>query len=172
MTGFPMQPGDGIYDDGEWISWDYLNGQISRQEAEDGVVKRAPPKSEKLLSLIQEAKEHYRRTRTRSPLLGEIGELYAEEAYGIVRHAPHTQGSDGRLGNQLVEIKTITPGKMTKQVQVKRSGNFRKLILVRIWGDFRMEARMIDRRTLPKGSGPFATIHWDDAAFDGSSAEF
>lgn len=29
MTGLPMNVGDGIYDDGEWISWDWINGHLS-----------------------------------------------------------------------------------------------------------------------------------------------
>ena len=165
MTGLPMEAGDGIYEDGEWISWDYLNQQIAEQDARNEVIKRGQPKSPQLLAMIDEARAHYRNTQERSPLLGEIGELYAEEQYGIVRHEPHTQGSDGRLGNELVEIKTITPGKKEKMVKVKRAGNFQKLVLVRIWGNFRMEARLIDRRRLPKGDEPWAYIHWDEADY-------
>ena len=161
-----MEPGDGIYDDGEWISWDYLNHQIEFQEAYDAAIKTAPPKGEKLLAMIEAAKGHYRTHRTRSPLLGEIGELYAEEQYGIARHKPCPQGSDGKLGNDFVEIKTITPGKTVKFVRVKRKGNFNKLILVRIWGNFRMEARMVERKRLPKGRGKYAKILWDEADFE------
>ncbi len=161
MTGQPLTAGDGIYEDGEWISWDYLNQQIEEQEETAKVFKSSPPKSEKLLSMIDEAKAHYRRTRERSPLLGEIGELYAEETFGVVRHKPHTQGSDGRIGKALVEIKTITPAKRQKTIRVKRAGNFRKLIIVRIWGNFSFEAMMIDRRKLPKGSGRFAIVSWE-----------
>lgn len=161
-----MNPGEGIYDDGEWISWDYLNAQVARQDAMDEAVKTSPPTGEKLLSMIESAKDHYRRTKTRSPLLGEIGELYVEEKYGLVRHKPHTQGSDGKLGNDFVEIKTITPAKVQKAVRVKRQGNFNKLIIVRIWGDFRMEARLINREKLLKGTGKYALIRWEAAEFE------
>ena len=33
MTGQPLRDtSDGIYDDGEWISWDWINGHIADQE--------------------------------------------------------------------------------------------------------------------------------------------
>jgi hypothetical protein len=33
MTGRPMRDiSEGIYDDGEWISWEWINGQIADQE--------------------------------------------------------------------------------------------------------------------------------------------
>jgi len=33
MTGQPLRDySDGIYDDGEWISWDWINGQLAEQE--------------------------------------------------------------------------------------------------------------------------------------------
>lgn len=50
MTGLPMDPGDGIYDDGEWISWHYLNGQIAHQEAFDAAVK-TPAKHDDIFRL-------------------------------------------------------------------------------------------------------------------------
>ena len=158
-----MEAGDGIYDDGEWISWDYLNMQIFEQHFRSSFIKTQAPTSPQTLALIEEARNHYRRTGQRSQLLGEIGELYAAEVFGIERHKPYAQGSDGRIGDMLIEIKTITPGKRQKSVEVKRSGNFRMLVVVRIWGNFRMEARMIDRRCLPKGSEPKVTVTWEMA---------
>ena len=33
MTGQPLRDtSDGIYDDGEWISWDWINGHIADRE--------------------------------------------------------------------------------------------------------------------------------------------
>lgn len=32
MTGRPMEVGDGIYDDGEWISWEYINQHLRERE--------------------------------------------------------------------------------------------------------------------------------------------
>jgi len=28
MTGHLMEVSDGVYDDGEWISWEWINGQL------------------------------------------------------------------------------------------------------------------------------------------------
>jgi hypothetical protein len=91
---------------------------------------------------------------------GELGELYAEISYGIRRHKPNTPGSDGKLGNDYVEVKTISPEKSTEQVQVKWAGNFNKLLVVRISQDFQFESRMLDRRRMPRGEGTHAKVEW------------
>ena len=36
MTGIEIQPGDGIWDDGEWISWEWINSQLEGEPEEDG----------------------------------------------------------------------------------------------------------------------------------------
>lgn len=82
--------------------------------------------------------------------------------YGLNRHKPNAQGSDGRIGNDLVEVKTISPDKSVLQVQVKRQGNFNKLLVVRIDGDFQFEARMLCRSTMPKGEGKIVRALWGD----------
>ena len=87
------------------------------------------------------------------PIFGELGELYAELKYGIKRHRPHAQGSDGRLGNDFVEVKTITPLKGEQKVSVKRSGHFNKLVVVKISTDYEFEARLVSRTMLGKGNG-------------------
>ena len=91
---------------------------------------------------------------------GELGELYAEIRFGIKRHKPMTQGSDGRLGNDYLEVKTISPEKGSNQVQVKHAGNFNKLVVVKIGEDFQFDARMIDRSTLKK-DGKLLKTNWD-----------
>jgi hypothetical protein len=65
------------------------------------------------------------------------------------------------LGKDFVEVKTITPDKKSDGVQVKRAGNFGKLVVVKISDDFQFAARMVDRRILMKGSGNWATLSWD-----------
>lgn len=75
---------------------------------------------------------HVRSMKVLSTIWGELGELYAEVKYGIKRHKPHTQGSDGKLGNDFFEVKTISPEKSNGQIEVKRAGNFNKLIVVKI----------------------------------------
>ena len=92
------------------------------------------------------------------------GELYAEIKFGVKRHRPHTRGSDGKLGNDFVEVKTISPEKTADCVHVKRAGNFSKLLVVKISAHFDFEARMVDRRVLGKGKGKRARFSWPSPA--------
>ena len=96
------------------------------------------------------------------PIFGELGELYGEAKYGIKRHKPFTQGSDGRLGNDFVEIKTISPLKSNNTVLVKRAGNFSKLLIVKISEDFAFKSKMLERKSLRKGTGKHIKAEWSD----------
>ncbi len=96
------------------------------------------------------------------PILGELGELFAEIMFGVKRHAPLTQGSDGVIGDISVEVKTITPDKRTDTVQVKRAGDFVNLIVVKITDDFQFGARMVHRSILKPGTGDSDKIDWGD----------
>jgi hypothetical protein len=159
MTGAIIEdPADGIWDDGEWISWDWINQQIYEQE----IRKRYPdPELVQIFAELVEVASEYKRISGRYlPVFGELGELFAEITLGIKRHKPRSQGSDGRLGNDFVEIKTISPEKRAKKVLVKRKGNFSKLLVVKISGAFQFEARMIDRKAIRKGTGKFAVVTW------------
>src|SRR5690606_11123809 len=91
---------------------------------------------------------------------GELGELYAELRYGISRHKPYVMGSDGKLGNDFVEIKTISPEKGKDDVLVKRAGNFNRLLVVKISEEFEFEGRLLDRKDLPKGGGKHIRTAW------------
>lgn len=111
--------------------------------------------------LVEAAAKYKRLTGRHLPILGELGEFFAEIVFGIERHDPMTRGSDGKLGNDFVEVKTITPDKANDTVHVKRAGNFGKLVVVKISDDFQFCARMVSRRILKKGEGKFATLSWD-----------
>lgn len=160
MTGRPMEVGDGIYDDGEWISWEWINGQLYKQEVQQAYPQVEPELSMLFEDLVENARTYYQLTGRYLQIWGELGELYAEVKYGIKRHKPHTQGSDGKLGNDFVEIKTISPEKDGGQVQVKRAGNFNKLLVVKISVDFEFEGRFIDRKHLSKGEGTYTRVSW------------
>lgn len=160
MTGRPMDVGDGIYDDGEWISWEWINGQLYKQEVQQAYPQVEPELAMLFEELVESAQAYYHLTGRYLQIWGELGELYAEVKYGIKRHKPHTQGSDGRLGNDFVEIKTISPEKDGGQVQVKRAGNFNKLLVVKISENFEFEGRFIDRKRLSKGGGVHARVSW------------
>ncbi len=111
--------------------------------------------------LVGAAMKYKALTGRHLPILGELGELFAEIMFGIKRHDPMTQGSDGKLGTDLVEVKTITPEKANDTVQVKRAGNFGKLVVVKITEDFQFGARMVDRKVLAKGEGKWARLSWN-----------
>lgn len=165
MTGQPLRDtSDGIYDDGEWISWDWINGHIADQELRG----EFPNANLQVVKIFQElvalADAYKRETGRYLQIWGELGELYAEIKFGVVRHRPGTQGSDGRIGNDWVEVKTISPEKLNEVIQVKRAGNFNKLLVVKISEDFEFDARLIDRKLLRKGNGKHAKLKWEPRA--------
>jgi hypothetical protein len=153
-------PGDGVWDDGEWVSWEWINDELYEQELR----ARYPCPSVALVHIFEDlvsvAMNYRDMTGRYLPVFGELGELFAEIAFGITRHKPRAQGSDGRLGDDFIEIKTITPEKKRATVSVKRNGHFNKLIVVKISEDFEFEARIVDRKQLKKGSGKYATVSW------------
>lgn len=112
--------------------------------------------------LVSSAKAYYQLTGRYLQIWGELGEIYAEIEFGIIRHKPHTRGSDGKMGNDFVEIKTISPEKSAEQIQVKRSGNFNKLLIVRISDDFTFEGRFVRRKNISKGEGKYARVSWPE----------
>jgi hypothetical protein len=123
--------------------------------------KVRPELLEMFEELVAVAAKYKKLTGRHLPILGELGELFAEIMFGLKRHDPMTRGSDGMLGKDFVEVKTITPDKRSDKVQVKRAGNFGKLVVVKISDDFQFAARMVDRRILAGGKGKWARLSWD-----------
>lgn len=161
MTGLPISdPSDGIWDDGEWISWQWINGQLHEQDLKAEFPNASIEIIKVFEDLVYSAAEYYELTGRYLQIWGELGELYAEIKYGIERHRPGMAGSDGRMGNDWVEIKTISPEKGKGKVVVKRAGNFNKLLVVKIDESFQFESRMIDRKKLGKGKGKNASYSW------------
>lgn len=164
MTGAPMKDySDGIWDDGEWISWDWINGQLADQELQAEYPQASLAVIRVFGDLVAAAQEYKEATGRYLQIWGELGELYAEIKFGIVRHPPGTQGSDGRLGNDWVEVKTISPEKATETIQVKRAGNFNKLLVVKISEEFEFQAKLVSRKSLGKGKGKHAKVSWQSA---------
>ena len=93
---------------------------------------------------------------------GDIGELFGAITYGIKLNRTYAQGADGRLGNDHVEIKTITPFKKKDEVLVDLSGHFIKLLVVKINEAFQVCGRMVDRRSLPTPRGRYLRVRWAD----------
>jgi hypothetical protein len=172
MTGKPLaDSSDGIWDDGEWISWEWINTQIEEQELRKAFPDANPDAVRIFQDLVSLAQHYEEVTGRYLQIWGELGELYAEIFYGLVRHKPGTQGSDGRIGNDWIEVKTISPEKQTNTVDVKLTGrNFNKLLVVRITEDFEFMARMIDRAHLGKKGGKNAKYKWgSDTGSSGAS---
>jgi hypothetical protein len=153
-------PTDGIYDDGEWISWHWINQQVHLQDLQGEYPHVDPALADLFETLVQDASDYYSMTGRYLQIWGELGELYAEVKYGIKRNKPKTPGSDGRLGNDFIEVKTISPEKKSEKVQVKLAGNFNKLLVVKITKDFDFESRILDRKKMPKGKGTHANVEW------------
>ena len=151
---------EGIWDDGEWISWDEINGQLFEQELQSEFPEADIEIIQIFTDLLDGALQYKNITGRYLQIWGELGELYAEIKFGLKRHRPGKEGSDGKLGDNFVEVKTISPEKNTAKVQVKRSGNFNKLLVVKINEKFDFEARMIDRKTIKKGKGKYANVSW------------
>ena len=161
MTGKIVEGSyDAIWDDGEWISWEWINGQIHQQELRERYPNADPILVEIFEDLVYNAAYYKHHTGRYLPIFGELGEIFAEITFGIKRHKPRTQGSDGKHGNDFVEIKTITPEKKKEQVSVKRQGNFNKLLAIKISENFEFEARIIDRKNISKGEGKEAKVLW------------
>lgn len=164
MTGRPMKDySDGIWDDGEWVSWDWINGQLADQELQAEYPQASLAVIRVFEDLVAAAQEYKEETGRYLQIWGELGELYAEIKFGVVRHPPGTQGSDGRLGNDWIEVKTISPEKTTETIQVKRAGNFNKLLVVKISEEFEFQAKLISRKSLGKGKGKHAKVSWQSA---------
>src|SRR6266850_4238853 len=93
MTGPPiLDSSEGIYDDGEWISWDWINGQLYKQELQEEYPKADPEIAELFESLLQLAATYHQRTGRYLQIWGELGELYAEVKVGIKRHRTKAPG--------------------------------------------------------------------------------
>ena len=162
-----LGPWNAIWDDDEWVSWDFINEHIEDQERRDLFPKADLRLVRIFEDLVTAASDYHRMTGRYLQIWGELGEFYAEIKCGILRHKPHVPGSDGRMGDDFVEVKTISPEKGDGRVSVKRAGNFSKLAVVRISADWQFESRLIDRKTLGKGTGKLAKLNWhahDDSA--------
>ncbi|WGH77554.1 hypothetical protein [Jannaschia ovalis] len=167
-----LGPDNAFWCDGEWIDWDDIidpdevdPSVLRRLEREDRM-RQAFPKSDIRLvpyfqNLLLIARSFHETTGRHLAVYGDIGELFGAIVYGIKLNRTYAQGSDGRLGPDHVEIKTIAPHNGTGQVAVRPTGNFNKLLVVRIDRDFEVRGKMVDRKALRlTGKGP-ARRSWD-----------
>lgn len=155
---------DGIWEDGEWTTWDEISHQIHLQDLHDRYPHANPEVVEVFHDLLDGAARYRSLNGRHLDIFGELGELYAEIRFGIKRHRLRAAGSDGRLGNDFIEIKTIGPESRSGRVRIKRAGNFSKIVIVRIDDELRFQCRMIERKALTKGAGKWMTVSWSSLA--------
>lgn len=151
-----------FYDDGEWVTWSEIDEHLRQQEWD----AKYPNGDRSMIpyfdDLISLAEQYHLETGRHLNLYGDIGELFGAMTYGIKLNRNYAQGADGRLGNDHVEIKTITPFKRRDEVVIDLSGNFSKLLVVKINEEFEVSGRMIDRKDIPGRKGRYLRVKWSD----------
>ena len=156
-----LGPDNAFWDDGEWVTWEEINEQIQHKEWR----ARYPGADLSVVSvfesLIDSAQTYYELTGRHLQVYGDIGELYGVITHGLKLHGNYAQGSDGRIGNDFVEVKTITPFKGNNHVTLNLTGNFNKVLIVKINEEFEIRGKLIDRKALPKGRRDRLLLDWD-----------
>lgn len=156
-----LGPHNAIWDDGEWIGWHEINQQI--QYKEWGA--RYPGADMSVISIFESllgtAEDYYELTGKHLQVYGDIGELYGVITHGLKLHRNYAQGSDGKIGNDFVEVKTITPFKSNDRVTLNLKRNFSKVLIVKINRDFEVRGKLIDRKALPKVNGDRLFLDWE-----------
>jgi len=156
-----LGPDNALWADGEWISWDEIDEQIQFKEWR----ARYPDADLSVVSIFESllltAQSYHELTGRHLQVYGDIGELFGVITHGLKLHRNYAQGSDGRIGNDLVEVKTITPFKSNDRVVLNLARNFSKILIVKINEDFEIQGKLIDRRSLPRGSGERLVLDWN-----------
>lgn len=118
-----------IYEDGEWITWTEINPHLERLEFQARFPKLDVDLVPIFQRLLEAAADYHELTGRHLQVYGDLGELYGAITYGIKPHRIYAEGSDGKLGNDFVEVKTITPFKTTETVKLNLKGNFSKVLI-------------------------------------------
>jgi hypothetical protein len=172
-----LGPDNAVYvGDGDWIAYEDFGDEdgditFSSTLAElewIAEIRRRFPKGDPVvvkhfLRLHRQAVDYFDQTERHLDIYGALGELYAAARYGLRLHRAKAQGSDGRVDNDFIEVKTIGPENATRKVWVKLTGNFNHLVIVRIAPDFTIESRKIPRDRFARGSTGRAGIAWSRA---------
>ena len=155
---------DNAFWDGEWISWDEIDEQIQHKEWR----ARFPNADLSIVSVFEDllatAQHYHELTGRHLQVFGDIGELYGCITHGLKLHRNYAQGSDGRIGNDLVEVKTITPFKSNDRITLNLDRNFSKVLIVKVSRDFEIASRLVDRKDLPRIKGSRLVLDWKDFA--------
>jgi hypothetical protein len=161
MPGATMLgPDNAVWDDGEWIGWDEINLSLAEQELRAKYPRADVTLIPYLDDLLKLAERYFRDTGRHLQVYGDIGELFGAVMYGIKLHSNYATGSDGRLGNNFVEVKTITPFKACDEVNVRLDRHFNKLLIVKVDENFQVSGRLLDRKELPAAKGKRLRVTW------------
>lgn len=166
-----LGPDNAFWIDGEWLAWDSIidpeevrYSRLAELEREAELRLRYPNADLALVpyfrDLLTLAQSYFDETGHHLNVYGDIGELFGAIMYGIKLHKNYAQGSDGRLGNDFVEIKTISPANSTSQTNVRLDRHFSKLLVVKIDDQFEVSGKLIKRADLPKTSGGRVKVSW------------
>lgn len=166
-----LGPDNAFWIDGEWLAWDSIiypeEVEYSRlAELEREASLRLQYTNEDLAlvpyfrDLLTLAESYFFNTGQHLNVYGDIGELFGAIMYGIKLHKNYAQGSDGKLGNDFVEIKTIAPTNNKEKTSVRLDRHFNKLLVVKISDEFDVCGRLIDRADLPKRTGKTMRLSW------------
>jgi len=187
-----LDPHGGLYlGDGDWLSWDEFGAESDFDVDEERYallpvleweadMQRRYPRADRgvirqFVRLSRAAVESLEMSRRELPVYGILGELYASLVWGVSLHRiPNAQGSDGKIGSDFVEVKTIGPKSKTDRVEVKLSGHFSKLLVVKITNPpeangLRVLSRLVDRRALTQAKTGIARIAWNRACAIGEA---
>ena len=139
--------------DSEVLDPDWIEEELGKREKETFISRDGFPYSHLeqiniLEDLIECAKRHFENTGRYLQIWGELGEVYAETKHRLCRHGSRRAGSDGKIGDKLVEVKTISPEKNNNFVNIKKQGDFEQLLIVRIDKNFEFESKLFDRAEL------------------------
>lgn len=155
-----IENNNAFWDDGEWVTWDEIDAQIQYKEWR----ARYPNADLSLVmvfeSLLETAQSYHELTGRHLQVYGDLGELYGVITHGLKLHRNYAQGSDGRIGNDLVEVKTITPFKNNDVVTLNMARNFSKVLIVKINENFEIRAKLISRSSLPRANAGRLRLDW------------
>lgn len=172
-----LGPDNAFWIDGEWLSWDNIPDEddesfecshLARLEHEAELRWRYPKADIALVpvfrDLLELAERYHRGTRRHLQVYGDIGELFGAIAFGIRLHQNYAKGSDGRLGSDFVEVKTITPFKKNDTVTLRLDRHFSKVLLVKISEKFAVSGRLIDRKDLTRRNEGVLRVTWNQVS--------
>lgn len=159
-----LGPGNAFWIDGEWVGWDSIIEPLEPCKTRLAELERAAhlrhhyPKADPKLvpyfhDLLTLAATYFEDTGKHLNVYGDIGELFGAITYGIALHKNYAKGSDGRMGNDFVEIKTISPMSSGEKTHIRLDRHFNRLLLVRIDENFEVTGKLLHRKDLPKRAG-------------------